>query len=215
MKTLDELAFETGIMPIIFADDPDGVARAVTAIEQTAMPVMEILQRGDKAEESLKRALSVKKNSYIGAGTICTLEPCKRVVDLGADFIVSPGYNPEMVDWCVKNNVTIIPGVSNPSEVMMAADAGLKTLKFFPFNELGGEKYMDGIAGPFPDVKFVITGFLDERDLHYLSNHRVSAIGGVWMFCGETDTSIISSEEIISRMAMSANIANLYRHGWK
>lgn len=215
MKKLDELAFESGIMPITFADDPEGVKRAVGALEQTDIPALEILQRGERAEECLREAVKIKKNSYVGAGTICSLEQCKRVVDLGADFIVSPGFDPKMVDWCVNNNVPIIPGVSNPSEVMYASAAGLKTLKFFPFFELGGESYMNGIAGPFPDVKFVITGLLDHHHLHYLKNQKVAAIGGVWMLCEEDDTTIFSEEEIISRTKFSLEIANLYRNGWK
>ena len=215
MKSLDTLAFEAGIMPISFASDVEGVKRAVRAIEKTAIPAIEILQRGENAEACLREAVKVKKNAYVGAGTICTLEHCKRVVDMGADFIVSPGFDIKMVEWCVANNVTIIPGASTVSEVMQASALGLKTLKFFPFNELGGISYMEAIAGPFPDIKFVITGFLDHYDLHYLKNKKVAAIGGVWMFCEETDPTIFPEEEIISRTEFSLQIANLYRNGWK
>ncbi len=91
---------------------------------------------------------------------------------------MSPGYNPELIDWFVKNGVSIIPGVSSATEIMMACNAGLKLLKVFPFNELGGERFLNAISGPFSDVKFVITGYLDERDLHYVSNKKIAAIGG-------------------------------------
>ena len=214
MKDLKTMAYETGVMPILFADK--GCAeRVVHAIEQTEIPAVEILQRGDLAKDVLKEACKIKKNSYIGAGTVCTLEHCKEMVDLGADFIVSPGYDQKMVDWCVNNNVTIIPGVSSTSEVMAAVNSGLTLLKGFPFYELCGTKFYDVIAGPFPDVKFVITGYLDDRDLHLVSHPRIAAIGGVWMFQGETNHTVYSEEKIVNYLNFSIQIGKHYRNGWQ
>ena len=214
MKELDVLAYESGVMPILFAEDTESIERVVNAIEQTKMPAVEILQRGDSAEEALKKAVKLKKNAYIGAGTVCTLEHAKRVADLGADFIVSPGYNAEMVEWCVRNNLPVIPGVSNTSEVMMAVNAGLKLVKMYPFYQLGGEEFLNAIAGPFPDIKFVITGYVSDRELTYTANKKIAAVGGVWMFQSETDHTVISEEKIIERLTKSIEIANHYRNGW-
>lgn len=214
MKDIKTLAYESGVMPVLFAEE-GATERVVEAIEATEMPVVEILQRGDIAKKVLADACRIKKNSYIGAGTVCNIETCKEMVDLGADFIVSPGYNQQMVEWCVKNNVTIIPGVSNTSEVMAAVQTGVTLLKGFPFNELGGTKFFDSIAGPFPDVKFVITGCLDDRDLHLVSHPRIAAIGGVWMFQAEDDHTVFSKEKIIERMNVSIQIGKHYRNGWK
>ena len=213
MKDLNTLAFEAGVMPITFSENIEDVKRAVTAIEKTAIPAIEILQRGENAEDCLREALKIKKNAYIGAGTICTLEHCKKVVDMGVDFIVSPGFDVKMIEWCVANNVFIIPGASTVSEVMQSSALGLKTLKFFPFNELGGITYMESIAGVFPDIKFVITGALDHHDLHYLKSDKVAAIGGVWMFCDEIDHTVFSEEKIISRTNVSLQLAKIYRNG--
>lgn len=215
MKDLATMAYDAGVMPILFANETSCISRVISAIEQTEIPAVEILQRGEGAKEALKEAVRIRKNSYVGAGTVCTLDHGKEMVDLGADFLVSPGYNPELVDWCVKNDVPIIPGVSSASDIMMACNAGLKLLKVFPFNEMGGERYLNAISGPFPDVKFVITGFLDERDLHYVSNHKIAAIGGVWPFQSETDKTVISEEKIIQRINKTVEIANLYRFGWQ
>lgn len=214
MKDLMTIAYESGVMPVLFADE--GCAeRVVRAIEQTEVPAVEILQRGELAEGVLKEACKIKKHAYVGAGTVCDLEKCKRMVDLGADFIVSPGYNQEMVTWCVNNNVTIIPGVTSVSEVMAAVNSGLSLLKGFPFNELGGTKYFDSIAGPFPNVKFVITGCLDDRDLHLVSHPRIAAIGGVWMFQSETEHTVFSEEKIVERLNFTIQIGKHYRNGWK
>lgn len=214
MKDLKTLAYETGVMPVLFAEE--GCAhRVVSAIERCDMPAVEILQRGDIAKKILKEACRIKKNSYIGAGTVTNLEMCKEMVELGADFIVSPGYNREMVEWCVKNNITVVPGVSNTSEVMEAVNSDITLLKGFPFNELGGTSFFDSMAGPFPDVKFVVTGCLDDRDLHLVSNSRIAAIGGVWMFQGEDDHTVFTEEEIVNRLSVSIKIGRHYRNGWK
>ena len=112
MKDLATMAYDAGVMPILFANETSCISRVISAIEQTEIPAVEILQRGDGAKEALIEAIRIKKHTYVGAGTVCTLDHGKEMVDLGADFLVSPGYNPELVDWCVKNNVTIIPGAS-------------------------------------------------------------------------------------------------------
>ena len=215
MKDLATMVYDAGVMPILFANETSCISRVISAIEQSEIPAVEILQRGEGAKNALKEAVRIKKHAYVGAGTVCTLDHGKEMVDLGADFLVSPGYNPELVDWCVKNNVTIIPGVTSASDIMMACNAGLRLLKVFPFNEMGGERYLNAISGPFPDVKFVITGFLDERDLHFVSNHKIAAIGGVWPFQSETDKTVISEDKIIQRINKTVEIAKLYRNGWQ
>lgn len=212
LKDLNTLAYENGVMPILFADDLNATERVVRAIEQSTIPAVEILQRGDIALQTLKDAVKLKKNAYVGAGTVCTLEHGKQVVDAGADFIVSPGFNPELVEWCVLNHVPIIPGVSSVSEVMMAANLGLTLVKFFPFYELGGEAYLNGISGPFPQMKFVITGNCDDREFRYLENKKIAAIGGVWMFQSETDHTIVSEEVIMDRLNKTVALARHYRN---
>lgn len=215
MKSLAELTYDAGMMPILFANETCYIPSIISALEQTEIPAVEILQRGNGAKEALKEAVRFRKTAYVGAGTVCSLDQGKEMVDLGADFLVSPGFNPELVEWCVKNDVLIIPGVSSVTEIMMAQNAGLKLLKVFPFNELGGESFVNAISGPFSDVKFVITGSLDERDLHHVSNKKIAAIGGVWMFQSEEDKTVISEEKIIHRINTSLSIAKLYRNGWQ
>jgi len=214
MKDLNTLAIESGIMPILLAQE--GCAeRVVRAIERTEMPAVEILQRSETALNVLKQAIKVKKNALIGAGTVCTLDHCKEMVDLGADFIVTPGYSAEIVDWCTKHDVPVVPGVSSPTEIMMAANAGIKVAKFFPFYELGGDKFLKEVSGPFPDVKFLITGGLGDNDLHLLANHKIAAIGGTWMFQCDADLTVVSEDTIVDRMNYSLEISKHFRKGWE
>lgn len=211
MKKFYDLIDNAGVMPTLFVEDAECINRVISAIEKTEMPAVEILQRGEEAKKALKLAAKIKNAAYVGAGTVCTLDQCKEMVDLGADFIVSPGFNPEMVEWCVKNNVPVIPGVSNTSEVMLASNLGLSVLKGYPFYELGGVRFFECIAGPFPNVRFVATGYLGEDDVKIVSSSRIAAAGGVWMFQGEDDHTVVSEEEIISRLNHSISMAKGYK----
>lgn len=211
MKEFASKVINSGVMPILFAEEKECISRVISAIEQTEAPFVEILQRGDAAKEALKEAVKIKKNSYVGAGTVCTLDECREMVDLGADFVVSPGYNPEMIEWCAKNNVLVIPGVSTVSEVMMAVNHGFTLLKAFPFNELGGTKFFEGISGPFADVKFVATGFMSEKNMNLTKSARIAAVGGVWMFQEEGDHRVFDEDEIIKRLEDSIKLTKNYR----
>ena len=149
MNDLREIVCAAGIMPVLFAEE-DCARRVVDAIEATEVPVVEILQRGETAKSVLKEACRIKKSAYVGAGTVCTLEQCKEMVDLGADFIVSPGYNRERVEWCVKNGVTVIPGVSSTSEVMEAVGTGLRSSRRFPLMSLAASDILMRLRGRSP-----------------------------------------------------------------
>jgi len=214
MRDFYSTIYNAGIMPILFVEENGCAERIINAIERTEIPVVEILQRGELALEAFKEAVKIKKNAYVGAGTVCTLEHCKQMVELGADFIVSPGYNPQIVNWCVKNNVPVIPGVSNPTEIMQAVTSGVKIAKIFPFIELGGEQYVSAISGPFNDIKFIITGATDDRHLPYLYNKKIAAVGGVWMFQSEEVHNIIGEDDIASRINRSIELGKHYRNRW-
>lgn len=214
MKNLETLAYDAGIMPVLFAEEAGCAERVVGAIERTALPGVEILQRGPYALDAFREAVGIRRTALVGAGTVCSLDQCRRMVDLGADFIVSPGCDLPMVDWCVEHGVPIVPGVSTVSELMAVSARGVRLVKFFPFHDLGGEKYLNSFSGPFPDVKFIITGFTDDRELPYLRNRKIAAVGGVWIFQSEEDHTVIGGEEIVYRANRSLELARHYRKGW-
>ena len=214
MNNLQNLVCASGVMPTLFADQ-GAAPRVIRAIEQTEMPVVEILQRDALAKEILKEACKIKKTALVGAGTVCTIEACKEMVDLGADFIVSPAYDQEIVDFCVQRGIPVVPGVTTTSQVMAAYASGVTLLKAFPFQEAGGTAFFSSIAGPFPGVQFVATGCLDDRNLSLVSHPRIAAVGGVWMFQAEDDHTVLPEEKIVERLTVSIQISRHYKKGWQ
>jgi 2-dehydro-3-deoxyphosphogluconate aldolase/(4S)-4-hydroxy-2-oxoglutarate aldolase len=122
----------------------------------------------------------------IGAGTVLTVDQAKAALDNGAHWIVSPGFNRKVVDFCVANKVPITPGVATPTEVEMALDAGVSVVKFFPAEQNGGVEYLKALAGPYRDVRFIPTGGVSEENIMaYLKTPGVLACGGSWMVKAE------------------------------
>jgi len=118
----------------------------------------------------------------VGAGTVINVELAKQAVAAGSKFIVSPGFNPAVVDWCIANNVPVVPGVNNPSEIEAGLARGLTTLKFFPAEASGGVKMLSALSGPFGQVTFMPTGGIDLKNLQdYVKQPNVLAVGGSWM----------------------------------
>lgn len=122
----------------------------------------------------------------VGAGTVLTTEQVDRAVAAGAKFIVSPGINPKVVDYCVKKNIPITPGTCNPSNVETALEFGLDVVKFFPAEAAGGLNYIKAIAAPYTGVKFMPTGGINAKNVRdYLAYDRIIACGGSWMVKGD------------------------------
>lgn len=120
------------------------------------------------------------------------MEQSEKAVAAGARYIVSPGFDPKVVDWCLKHDVAITPGVATPTEINMALDKGLNILKLFPAEALGGLKMLKALAAPYGDVKFIPTGGINRRNLaDYLSLQAVHACGGSWL----VKSSLISAGE--------------------
>lgn len=119
---------------------------------------------------------------FVGAGTVLKIEQVKKAVNAGAQFIVTPGFNPKIVEFCVGNKITIVPGVNTPTMVEWALDRGLKVVKFFPANLSGGTEMLKSLAGPYPEMKFVPTGGINNESLvDYLKLNNVLACGGSWI----------------------------------
>ena len=123
---------------------------------------------------------------FVGAGTVLTIEQVDRAMDAGAKFIVSPGFDPEIVDYCIGKNIPVFPGCITPSEVAQAVKRGLKIVKFFPAEQFGGVATIKALSAPYVGLKFMPTGGVNAKNLEsYLSCDKIIACGGSWMVKGD------------------------------
>lgn len=185
-----------GVVPVVVLDDAANAVPTAKALLAGGIDVMEITFRTAAAGDSIRAVAESCPEMLVGAGTVITLEQCKRAVECGAKFIVSPGYCEEVVAWCVENGVAVTPGCVTPTEIMAAMAHGLKVLKFFPANVYGGLNAMKALSGPFGNIKFIPTGGVNGENLEeYIKAPFVHAVGGSWL-CTKADINAGCFEKI-------------------
>ncbi len=203
MKDLLEKLGFLGVVPVIAIERSEDAVELGRALLAGGLPCAEITFRTAAAEESIRRISSSLPEIIVGAGTVLSVDQADRAVSAGAQFIVSPGFNQKVVDWCLKNEIPVTPGVLTPTEIDMALDRGLKILKFFPAEAMGGIATLKAIAAPYGGVKFIPTGGINPKNLaDYLSLPAVHACGGSWL----VKSTLISAGEFaeITRLAEEA-----------
>ncbi len=185
---MNEILAQVGaicLVPIVVIDKAADAKPLGEALAAGGLNCIEITFRTAAAAEAI-RAASQIPSMLVGAGTVLNVDTVKRAMDSGAKFIVSPGLNPKVVDYCVQNRIPIMPGVATPTEIDMALDAGLDVVKFFPADALGGCKTLKAIAAPYGMMKFMPTGGITQQTLaDYLKLPCVLACGGSWMVAKE------------------------------
>lgn len=197
-----------GVVPVVVLDRAEDALPTAKALLEGGVDVMEITLRTAAGLESIRLVAEQCPDVCVGAGTVTTLEQCKQVVEAGAKFIVSPGFDPELVEWCVENNIPTMPGCVTPSEIMAALKLGLNVMKFFPANIYGGIPAMKALAGPFGNVKFIPTGGVSENNLEdYMGKPFIYAVGGSWL-CAQKDIATGDFEKIKSMAAHASGIKN-------
>lgn len=185
-KILEQLGI-CGVVPVVVLNEVKDAVPTAKALLEGGVNVIEITFRTAAAKDSIREVAESCPDMIVGAGTVITLEQCKNAVQMGAKFIVSPGFDEDVVAWCVENGIDIIPGCVTPSEIMRALKYGLIVLKFFPANVYGGISAMKALAGPFGGVKFIPTGGVNGQNLgEYISAPFVHAVGGSWL-CSKAD----------------------------
>lgn len=142
------------IVPVVVLDRAEDAVPTAKALAAGGVDVMEITFRTAAAPEAIKAVSANCPDVVVGAGTVLNLEQCRLAVSMGAKFIVSPGYDAAVTEWCVSNGIPITPGCVTPTEIQEALRMGLQVIKFFPANVYGGLQAMRALAGPFPGVKF-------------------------------------------------------------
>ncbi|MET8980041.1 bifunctional 4-hydroxy-2-oxoglutarate aldolase/2-dehydro-3-deoxy-phosphogluconate aldolase [Streptomyces sp. NPDC004539] len=171
----------TRIVPVLTVTDTATAAPLAEALAAGGARCAEVTFRTPQAEQVLE-VMAAHGGLAVGAGTVLTPEQAERAVAAGARFVVSPGYDPEVVDRCRQLGVPVVPGVATATELTRVLRAGLTTVKLFPAESLGGLRTLQALAAPFPQVRFVPTGGIGPAHLPgYLGHPAVLAVGGSWL----------------------------------
>ncbi|MPW25416.1 bifunctional 4-hydroxy-2-oxoglutarate aldolase/2-dehydro-3-deoxy-phosphogluconate aldolase [Alkalibaculum sp. M08DMB] len=177
---LDKIA-EFKVIPVVKIDNATDAAPLAKALIAGGLPVAEVTFRTDAAEEAIKE-MSKFSEMVVGAGTITCVEQAQKACDAGAVFIVTAGFNRLVTEFAVENNIPIFPGVCTPTELMYLLEYKLPVAKFFPAEQFGGLNTIKALSGPFPNIRFMPTGGINEKNiLEYLANPKIIACGGSWM----------------------------------
>lgn len=182
MKEIAEKFQKFCVVPVVVLEDTKDAVPLAKALVEGGLPCAEVTFRTEAAEESIRLMAEQFPEMLVGAGTVLTTEQVDAAVGAGAKFIVSPGFDPKIVDYCLEKDIPVFPGCITPSEVAQAVKRGLKVVKFFPAEPAGGLKYIRAIAAPYTMMKFMPTGGINPQNVReYLAYDRIAACGGSWM----------------------------------
>ncbi len=166
-------------VPVVVINELSETDKILTALKNNGINTAEITFRTSCAYEAIKYAVKAYPEMNIGAGTVINAEQCLQALEAGAAFIVSPGLSIEVAKICKEKGITYYPGCVTPTEIMMALELGITTVKFFPANVYGGLKALKALSAPFPQIKFIPTGGVDRSNIdEFLAFDKVEAIGG-------------------------------------
>ncbi len=206
MNVMERLS-NSGVVPVVVIEDVKNAVPAAEAMLRGGVDVMEITLRTAAGLDVIRTVAESCPDMQVGAGTVVTLDQCRQAVEAGAKFIVSPGFDRAVVEWCMENGVAVTPGCVTPSEIMQALALGVKVLKFFPANVYGGLSAMKALSGPFGDVRFIPTGGVNAQNLgEYLAAPYVFAVGGSWL-CSKKDIADGKFDRIETLCAEARSIA--------
>jgi 2-dehydro-3-deoxyphosphogluconate aldolase/(4S)-4-hydroxy-2-oxoglutarate aldolase len=170
------------IIPVIIIEDSKNAVPLAGALLAGGLPIAEVTLRTKGALESLRRIKDSQPEMFAGAGTVLNVAQARQAKDAGAEFVVSPGFNRAVVDYCLENEIPVYPGVATASEIEAALEAGIRLMKLWPIETLGGVPYLQLLAGPFVGVEFNPSGGVTATNFTtYLNQKNVVAVGGNWM----------------------------------
>ena len=171
-----------GIVPVIKIDDAKDAAPLAKALMEGGLPCAEVTFRTAAAKDAIAIIAREYPDMIVGAGTVLTTAQVDEAIAAGAKFIVSPGFNPEIVKYCQEKGCPIVPGINNPSGIEQALSLGLKTVKFFPAEQSGGLEMIKAMSAPYGGVTFMPTGGVNPKNVcDYLANPKIVCCGGSWM----------------------------------
>ena len=195
MTVMERLA-NSIVVPVVVLDKVEDAIPTAKAMAAGGVDTMEITFRTACAPDAIRAVAEACPDVLVGAGTIVNLDQCKKAIEMGAKFIVSPGFSDEIVGYCVANGIPVAPGCVTPTEIMGALKHGLKMVKFFPANVYGGLNALKNLAGPFVGLKFLPTGGVNAANIkEYIDASFIHAVGGSWV-CPKADIAAGNWEKI-------------------
>ena len=205
MTVMERLA-NSIVVPVVVLDKVEDAIPTAKAMAAGGVDTMEITFRTACAPDAIRAVAENCPDVLVGAGTIVTLEQCKLAIEMGAKFIVSPGFSDEIVGYCVANGIAVAPGCVTPTEIMGALKHGLKMVKFFPANVYGGLNALKNLAGPFVGLKFLPTGGVNNGNIkEFIDTPFIHAVGGSWV-CPKADV-VAGNWEKITQLCIDARKA--------
>jgi len=200
-----------GIVPVVVLERADDAAPLGEALLRGGLPCAEVTLRTEAAVEGIRMLNRRCPGLLIGAGTVLTPEQADSAAEAGARFFVAPGFNPRVVEHCLRRSLPILPGCATPSDIEQALERGLDAVKFFPAEPLGGLAMLRALAGPYRGVQFMPTGGINAGNVGaYLAYDRVLACGGSWMI----DAALLREgrfDRIAENVEAAARIARQFR----
>lgn len=182
MSDIMQEIYEIGIVPVVVLKNVKDAVPTAEALAKGGITAMEITMRTDAALDCIREVSSKCPDILVGAGTVITLDQCKAAIEAGAKFIVSPGTNKALIEYCISIGMPVLPGAVTPTEIMIGLELGLKVFKFFPADVYGGLKGMKALKGPFGNIKFLPTGGVSGDNLQdYIKEPYIHAVGGSWV----------------------------------
>ena len=208
MKAIERQLEEFGVVPVVVLEDVKDALPLADALVKGGLPCAEETFRTEAAGDSIRQMTERYPDMLVGAGTVLTTDQADRAIDAGAKFIVSPGFDPEIVDYCLKGDIPVFPGCVTPSEVAQAVKRGLRVVKFFPAEQFGGVSTIKALAAPYTTVRFMPTGGVNAKNLKdYLECGKVVCCGGSWMVKG----SLIKEGRVDKVLEMTKEAAGLVK----
>ena len=184
-QILEEIS-NIGVVPVVAIDHKYDAAPLADALTKGGLPCAEVTFRTEAAEESIRLMHEAYPDMVLAAGTVLTTEQVDRAVAAGASVIVSPGFDPEIVDYCISKNIPVMPGIVTPSELAQAVKRGLTRVKFFPATAAGGIKMIKAMCAAYTTVRIMPTGGINTSNLEeFLSCDKIFCCGGSWMVKGD------------------------------
>jgi 2-dehydro-3-deoxyphosphogluconate aldolase/(4S)-4-hydroxy-2-oxoglutarate aldolase len=170
------------VIPVVVVDSVEQAVPLAQALLRGGIPVIELTLRSEAGLGAIEAVASEVEGMVVGAGTVVTPEQVRQVVDAGAQFIVTPGSPPRLLQAALDSGLPLLAGAGTLTEMLTLAEAGLEALKFFPAEASGGRSYLSAVSGPCPQLRFCPTGGITPQTAaDWLALPNVGCVGGSWL----------------------------------